>query len=109
MSSEKKQLVEFSIRRGADIENVREYLRKILKDRIVIGYHIEMQMRELGISNELDSRVPNQTYFDVAKMFNPDPLSGQQHRMESLCKDYLNLSYKKPSKANSHPFAVITH
>lgn len=63
-------------------------------------------MRELGISNELDSRLPNQTYFDVAKMFNPDPLSGQQHRMESLCKEHLNLSYKKPSKANSHPFAA---
>jgi hypothetical protein len=27
-----------------------------------------MQMRELGILDELESRNPNQTYFDVAKM-----------------------------------------
>ena len=108
VSSDRKQLVEFSIRRAPSIEVIREYLRKIIKGRIIIGYHFEMQMKELGILDELDTRTPNQTYFDVAKMFNPDPISGQQHRMEVLCKDQLNLAYKKPSKASSHPFAVIT-
>jgi hypothetical protein len=48
--------------------------------------------------------VPNKTLFDCAKMFNSNPLSGQQWKLSDLCLQKLNLNFKKSSSATS--FAV---
>ncbi len=77
VSQEKKAIREFSMKYGPSFEEVRDYLAEIFRgDRVLIGYHIEMILSDMGLEEEIVRRVHNDTIFDVAKMFNQNPLSG---------------------------------
>jgi hypothetical protein len=84
-----------------------EYLKKIFKGRILIGYHIDMKLTDLELIEYLGPQnlIPNQTIFDCAKMFNENPYSGQQWKLVDLCQHKLNLNFKKSSSSST--FAVL--
>jgi hypothetical protein len=103
VSQEKKLVREFSLKYGPTLSEVSAYLAEIFRgDRVLIGYHIEMILCDLELENEIVRRTHNETIYDVAKMFNQNPLSGQQWKFADLCTRHLNLVYKKPSS----PYAV---
>jgi len=85
---------------------VQEYLKQIFSGRILVGYHIDMKLADLELIDWLGHKnlVPNETLFDCAKMFNANPLSGQQWKLSDLCNQKLNLNFKKSTSATS--FAV---
>ena len=95
-----KLVHEFGILRAPSLETVQRYLIEIFKERTVVGYHIDMKLGDIGIYDQLKSA----TLHDCAKMFNPNPLSGQQWQMRQLCSDFLNLSFKKPSSSYAVSF-----
>jgi hypothetical protein len=51
--------------------------------------------------------VPNKTLFDCAKMFNSNPMSGQQWKLSDLCLQKLNLNFKKSSSSISFAVSIL--
>jgi hypothetical protein len=93
IGSDRQSLKEYSIERAPTLEQVRELLTTLFRGRSLVGYHIEMQLTDLGMQGEMEL----ENLYDCSKMFNENPRSGQQRQLISLCKEYLNLAYKKPN------------
>ncbi len=93
IGQKQKQIRDFSIQKAPSMQQVQAYLREIFKGRKLVGYHIEMKLNDLELLDELDSSL----LYDSSKMFNDHPVSGQQWSMVNLCKEFLNMNYKKPS------------
>lgn len=98
---DKQSVKDYSVERGPTMEQVRTYLSEVFRGRSLVGYHIEMQLADLGMAGEVELV----NLYDCAKMFNENPRSGQQRQLVSLCKEYLHLAYKKPT----HNYAVRPH
>ena len=78
----------YSVARAPEYQGVvKEYLKQIFSGRILIGYHIDMKLADLELIEFLGPKnlMPNKTLFDCAKMFNSNPMSGQQWKLSDLC------------------------
>lgn len=100
ISSENKKIRDFSVNCAPSLDQVKEYLVKLFKGTTIVGYHIQMKLDDLelymDVTHDKDSLY--ERLYDCSKMFNEDPNTGQQWKLTTLCKDFLNLTYKKPSK-----------
>ncbi len=72
IGSKNRQVYLFSLQRAPTFPQVQSYLREILKDRKIVGYHTEMKMEDLGLLSELSL----DNLYDCSKMFNDNPRSG---------------------------------
>ena len=93
IGAKNKVVKEFSEKRAPTLQQVQDHLRVLIKGRVLVGYHIEMKLDDLGLLEENEYAM----FHDCSKMFNENPMSGQQWQLRTLCKEFLNLTFKKPA------------
>jgi len=82
---------------------VKKKVIEMIRGRTLVAYHVHLKLTDLGMWSPdlINEEALNCKCVDIATVFNRS-LSEQQRQMKSLCKDHLNLDYKK----RPFPFAV---